>query len=201
MARKKRKVKEKSFNSMVPILGVIFVVVLLLAIVLLVTKGDESRSNGVLEDQDLEEVVDYNYENTNLGFSIIYPNNWQAYTPEESVVYFGAGDLGEMPYISVSVKSSEGKDTRDYGMNLANQLRRLSETGIRVLQTEGKQINSVYAWEITYTLENDVEKLKYRKIIFVEDSKAYELDYVSTIDDYNTYLSTINEAVNSFSIL
>lgn len=134
------------------------------------------------------------------GFTIQYPSNW---TKDETnatlAVLFGLPTNNKTENLNVQVvnlTSSESLDTlTDEG--IANAL---NYNNVTPISENNTTLAGQPAYKIVYTATISGDFVKVEQIWTVKDGKAYIITYKAAPANYDTYASTAQQMIDSFTI-
>jgi hypothetical protein len=177
-----------------------------------ITKEDiEESADKIVNTDSTEpigqsESVDENtksYSNSNFGFKVNYPTDWQFKEFEDQLlgkgVYFTSTDeyIAENIVIQIQDLSSQPMSLEEYNELSLNQAPQLVEEF--ELDSESDYTISGYdAKRIIYTgIQNELD-MKWMTTYTIKDNNAYVIAYTGLTDSYDSYLPIANQIIDSF---
>jgi serine/threonine-protein kinase len=141
------------------------------------------------------------YENKKYNFKIKIPGNR---TFQEDNLWFDIklntpkdDDINENLWIIVQELQVE-QDIDSYVETTVKELKTLFTDFV---EKEIKNTESNDWKSIIYEFSEEWLDLKAQQTVFIQDNKAYVFTYTATKDTFNEYIDTVNQIINSFTIL
>jgi len=140
------------------------------------------------------------YTNLNHGFSINFSADWeQAENPDVVVLYADTDGTGS---INIIVEETE-LSLSDYISEVKASLEYLSS--YELVSERSRTIDGQNGYELVFTWtmvdNSNYYDLKDKQTFFVKDGKAFIISCGSDVSDYNSYLTTFDQAIESFSLM
>jgi len=149
------------------------------------------------------------FENQELDVQFTAPVGWLLQQPPKSsedspdVVAVGPEINGVNPYISLTIKETQGK-TFDDLISEKNQILDQAEylNKLEILNQQ-KIKSNIYQTEAvgTFVVDEMELKIKFIEAMIFTNEKLYTFAYSNTIENFDNDISKFNEALNSFEIL
>jgi|GEM_PF-1809796 len=140
------------------------------------------------------------YQNAEHGFSINFPSGWEQTQSQDVVVLYATADGSASMNVIVE---DTGLSLADYVGESKDQLEGLdyyeliSEDSRTIHGLNGYEL--VYAWTYFYN-DTDYVDLQDKQVFFVENGKAYIITCGADYIDYDLYLSTFEQSLESFRL-
>ncbi|RAM53036.1 MAG: serine/threonine protein kinase [Hapalosiphonaceae cyanobacterium JJU2] len=148
------------------------------------------------------------YENSNYGIKIKYPASWQRQTKEIDVL--GVTEIVTFisPKQSQTDKFQEkiNVDIEKFSGTLAESkelfINEIKSTlpDAEIIDMSSTTLAFKQANQIIYTGKDENTELKNLQVWTLKGDKAYIITYTAAIDDYDEFINTANEIINSFEI-
>ncbi len=145
---------------------------------------------------------DSRYINQNYGFEIIPPVDWIINENTIDLVKFFCPD--ENVYqINLAVK--EPIMSNETLGSLSQQLIELySESFFKnftLISNNQRTINGLSAYELVYSEGQQPYMLQHKQVLFKKDNRVFSVTYISLVNTYDTYISVVDQSINSFRII
>jgi hypothetical protein len=151
-----------------------------------------------------DKLKDLSYKNTQYGFGLNSPAGW---TTDENdqygvVRFYGPTENNFAVNLGVTEPSTMNEsETLSSGIEQVLAYLPTILTNFSLISNNAITVNGMNAQEITYTFAQGIYSLQ-GKQVYIEKSKiVYCLTYTALLDTYNTYLSVIDQSINSFTII
>lgn len=140
------------------------------------------------------------YENAEHGFSINFPSGWEQ-TQNPDVVVLYSNDDGSAS-INVIIEETS-YSLAEYVAESKNQLEDLDY--YELISEDSRTIGGLHGYELVYAwtyFYNDVDysDLQDKQVFFVENGKAFIITCGSDYSDYDTFLPTFEQSLESFHL-
>ena len=152
------------------------------------------------------------YTNNYLGISFYSPVGWLIQSPPKTepsvpdLVVLGPQTSFSSPAISISIDGTSG--------TLPDEINKLQKTidplirqNVLTITDEGQTtIDGVQAYILRATgefenLNDDVRKIGFSTILFVDDNRVYTIQYTNHLSDYYTYEEAVSGVIKSFKLI
>jgi hypothetical protein len=147
----------------------------------------------------ISDVVPYN--NTNLGFSLEYPTNWEK---EESLTFVSPqGGIGNRTPEAISI-TTEVLPTSDFNLERYTEAA-LGQVEVfqdfRLLNSSSTTLGGLPAHIIVYTFTDESQTpLQNLQVWTVKDGTAYVITYGGTPEEFDSSLPAFQRIIDSFSL-
>jgi serine/threonine-protein kinase len=148
------------------------------------------------------------YENSNYSIKIKYPVKWQQQRKEIYV----AGVTEVVTFISPKQSDTDkfqekvNIDIEEFSGTLADSKKLFIDEikntlpDAQIINTSSTTLAFKPANQIIYTGQDGESHLKNLQVWTLKGNKAYVITYTAAIDDYDKFINTANEMINSFEI-
>ena len=152
------------------------------------------------------------YTNNYLGISFYSPVGWLIQSPPKTepsvpdLVVLGPQTSSSSPAISISIDGTSGTLTDEIN-KLQKTIDPLIRQNVLTITDEGQTtIDGVQAYILRATgefenLNDDVRKIGFSTILFVDDNRVYTIQYTNHLSDYYTYEEAVSEVIKSFKLI
>lgn len=141
------------------------------------------------------------YENKNFRFKLNIPDNWRFKDNEnwfDLILFSPENDkINENLWIKIQTLQTK-QDAESYLKKTINELKNLYTN---LAQKEIRNTDSNNWKSIIYEFFDEWLNLKAQQTVFILNNKAYTFTYTATKDTFNEYIDTVNQIINSFSLL
>jgi hypothetical protein len=142
------------------------------------------------------------YINQKYGFEIIPPAGWITNENTQDPVKFFCPDQNDYQ-INLAIK--EPITTNETLLNVSEQLiEHYSQTYFKnflLISSNQRTINGLNTYELVYSEGQEPNMLQHKQVLFEKNKKIYSLAYTSLVDTYDTYISVVDQSINSFTII
>ena len=152
------------------------------------------------------------YTNNYLGISFYSPVGWLIQSPPKTepsvpdLVVLGPQTSSSSPAISISIDGTSGTLTDEIN-KLQKKIDPLIRQDVLTITDEGKtSIDGVPAYILRATgdfenLNDEVRKIGFSTILFVDDNRVYTIQYTNHLSDYYTHEEAVSEVIKSFKLI
>jgi len=70
-----------------------------------------------------------------------------------------------------------------------------------LISSEPKTINGINAYEMVYSEGQEPYMLQHKQVLFEKNEKIYSLTYISLASTFDTYISVVDQSINSFTLI
>ena len=140
------------------------------------------------------------YDSAN-GFTITYPSDWTKDVPKSGLldVLFGIPTNNATENLNVRVSNLSASDTLE--SRTSDRTEALQDyDNFTQISAGNTTLAGNPAYKIIYTATVDGDHLKVTQIWTVKDGKEYTITYKAAPKNYETYLSTAQQMIDSFKI-
>jgi len=141
------------------------------------------------------------YINQMYGFDIIPPAGWIINENTLDPVKFFCPDQN-VYQINLAVK--EPITSNDTVTNIGEQLiQSYSERlfkNFSLISKSQRIINGLDAYELVYSQGMEPNMLQHKQVLFKKDNRVFSVTYISLVDTYDTYISVVDQSINTFHI-
>ena len=189
------------------------------AILLKATVKDRSEISSILDLQDpirtdipMFSIEPEVYTNNYLGISFKSPVGWLIQTPTKTtpnvpdLVILGPQTSFSSPAISITIDKTSGT-LDDEIMKLAEAVSPLIQQDVLTIMDEGEMTvdgKKAFVVRATGLFENTndvVRQVGFATILFVDDDRAYTIQYTNHQSDWREHESAVNLVLDSFEII
>ena len=152
------------------------------------------------------------YTNNYLGISFYSPVGWLIQSPPKTepsvpdLVVLGPQTSSSSPAISISIDGTSGTLTDEIN-KLQKTIDPLIRQDVLTITDEGQTtIDGVQAYILRATgefenLNDDVRKIGFSTILFVDDNRVYTIQYTNHLSDYYTHEEAVSGVIKSFKLI
>ena len=148
------------------------------------------------------------YENDVYNFRIGYPQDWQAREADPNNMGLVYGMLppeedanSPLNYLVVQVEAlPAGATLAQYTQGLIQTMKR-SNSNLQIQSTEATILGGNPANELVISTQEQYTKLKVLKVYAIKEGKAYIITYNTQEENYDYYLETALEVIDSFEFM
>lgn len=142
------------------------------------------------------------YINKEYGFGLNPPEGWiineQTYDP----VKFFCPDQNEYQvHIVINRPAQLNQTLEEIADELLIRYEQSYFTNFTLISRTPKTINTLNAYELVYTQGIQPYVLQHKQILYQKDEKIITLTYISLARTYQTYISVVDQSINSFIML
>ncbi len=145
------------------------------------------------------------YESPANGIKISYPQDWQAVEPDANDMGLVYGMLppdedadNPLDYVAVQVEDlPEAATLEQYTRGLIQTMKQ-SLADLKILSIRSAILGDNPAGELEVSFLEQNHRFQILKVYTVKDGKAYIITYSALAKDYDYYLETVREAIDSF---
>lgn len=156
-------------------------------------------------NNDTDPLEGLEYQNTEYGFGLNPPKNWTLDEDDSYGVVRFYGPIIDEYQLNIGITEPADLGGEDFE-TAVESLKQYYETifpNYTLLNMNPTTINSMNAYEIvhTYNITDVVElKIKQKQVLIEKDSMVYTITFSASVDSYQTYISIVDESINSFKI-
>lgn len=149
------------------------------------------------EDQD-----NTRYINMMYGFDIIPPVGWIINENTVDPVKFFCPDQN-VYQINLAIKAPiTSNDTlTNIGEQLIQSYSEKIFKNFSLISNSQRVINGLDAYELVYSQGMQPNMLQHKQVLFKKDNRVFSVTYISLVDTYDTYISVVDQSINSFRII
>jgi hypothetical protein len=142
------------------------------------------------------------YINQEYGFELIPPEGWTVNENTQDPVKFFCPDQNDYqvnlaikkPILSnetlnTAVEQLIGYYTESYFKNFS------------LISSKPMTINDLDAYEIVFSEGREPYLLQHKQVFFEKNKKIYSIVYTSLVTTFDTYISVVDQSINSFTII
>lgn len=205
MAKEVERTDKKGLSKEKLIL-IVLAVVVVLVVVMLIARGPKEAREESLGDEIDSDTGERVYENSQFGFRVSYPLDWNRKENSQGVVF----EHVSVPGVSVNViaqklpSGSEQATSESYAKSIANTLRTTSVPYTLVVDSDPVNIFNYKSWNIVYTQAPDKQSPATTKTstnFMVINGNVYELRYTSPLSSYGANLGDYAQIIKSFELI
>ena len=185
-------IRRKYFNSMI-LLSILFLCIF-------ITGCTNQTNNGE------ENVPGFSkYENTDYNFKINYPDTWtkyENYLPNSIVTFMAqSGGLGVLNGSLTVTVGDSGSMSMDEIKN--SHIENVSQiyTDFNLTSENSTTLSGFTAYKLIITYKQGIYSLKQMEIWTIVNTKLYFLTFIVLDENYDNYITTIDQMINSFQII
>jgi hypothetical protein len=149
------------------------------------------------------------YENSTYGIKIQYPSNWDKQqngtkqdTETDIVTFFphAGNSNASLDVIIDDISDEKGIPLTQYATDSLSDLKQSLKNFKLIGSTTNNILSGLPAYKSIYTYSGENTIFKDIEIGTIKANKVYILTYEAGVNEYDRYLPTINELINSFQI-
>jgi eukaryotic-like serine/threonine-protein kinase len=149
------------------------------------------------------------YENSISGIKLQYPSNWDKeengtrQDTQTDVVTFFPPAINSNASLDISIddiSAEKGMGLSQYANNSISDFKQSVKSFKLVAMTTNNPLSGLPAYKSIYTYADQNTIFKGMEIGAIKGDKAYILTYEARLNEYDKYLPTIQQVINSFQI-
>jgi hypothetical protein len=149
-----------------------------------------------------DNIDDSRYINQNYGFTIIPPKDWIVNENTIDPVKFFCPDQNEYQ-INVAVKEpiTSNETVGTLGEQLIERYSTSYFKNFTLIFSNQTTINGLNAFDLVYSEGQEPNMLQHKQVLFEKNKKIFSVIYTSLVVTYETYISVVDQSINSFTII
>lgn len=142
------------------------------------------------------------YVNEEYGFGLNPPEGWivneQTYDP---VKFFCPDQNDYQVHIVINRPVNLNQTLEEIANELLERYEESYFKNFSLISRTPRTINNMSAYELVYTEGKEPNMLQHKQILYQKDEIVFTLTYNSLVRTYDTYISVVDESIDSFMIL
>jgi hypothetical protein len=142
------------------------------------------------------------YINQMYEFEIIPPTGWTINENTTDPVKFFCPDQNDYP-INLAVREpiTSNETVSSLGELLIERYSESFFKNFTLISSSQTTINGLNAYELVYSEGQEPNMLQHKQVLFEKNKKIFSLTYTSLVDTYDTYISVVDQSINTFTVI
>jgi hypothetical protein len=142
------------------------------------------------------------YINQEYGFGLNPPAGWTINENTQDIVKFFCPDQNDYQ-INLAIKKPviSNETLNDVVEQLIEYYSHSFFKNFTQISSKPITVNGLNAYEIVYSEGQEPYLLQHKQVLIEDNKKIYSLTYISLVDTFDTYISVVDQSINSFTII